>query len=128
MTQIESAATESRVGKWKPYPAYKDSGVKWLGKIPEHWKVERLKNTVLACLNGIWGDEPINDGGDMVCIRVADFDRTRNRVVDTNLTLRSIPSNQRQNRVLERGDLLLEKSGGGELRWPTLSRQKNRLK
>ena len=22
----------------KPYPAYKDSGVPWLGKVPEHWK------------------------------------------------------------------------------------------
>ena len=21
------------------YPAYKDSGVEWLGEIPEHWKV-----------------------------------------------------------------------------------------
>jgi len=26
-----------------PYPAYKDSGVVWLGKIPAHWKVKRLK-------------------------------------------------------------------------------------
>lgn len=23
----------------KPYPAYKDSGVEWLGKVPEHWEV-----------------------------------------------------------------------------------------
>ena len=27
----------------QPYPAYKDSGVKWLGKVPEHWEVRRLK-------------------------------------------------------------------------------------
>jgi len=27
----------------KPYPAYKDSGVPWLGKVPEHWEVKRLK-------------------------------------------------------------------------------------
>ena len=27
----------------KPYPDYKDSGVEWLGKVPAHWKVERLK-------------------------------------------------------------------------------------
>lgn len=25
------------------YPAYKDSGVEWLGKVPEHWLVDRLK-------------------------------------------------------------------------------------
>ena len=27
----------------KPYPAYKDSGVEWLGEVPEHWEVCRLK-------------------------------------------------------------------------------------
>lgn len=27
----------------KPYPAYKDSGVEWIGKVPEHWKVNRLR-------------------------------------------------------------------------------------
>ena len=25
------------------YPKYKDSGVEWLGEVPEHWGVERLK-------------------------------------------------------------------------------------
>jgi type I restriction enzyme S subunit len=27
----------------KPYPAYKDSGVPWLGAVPEHWGIERPK-------------------------------------------------------------------------------------
>ena len=31
-------------GRWKPYPAYKPSGVEWLGEIPAHWEVRRLKN------------------------------------------------------------------------------------
>ncbi|MBF6616395.1 MAG: restriction endonuclease subunit S [Candidimonas sp.] len=26
------------------YPSYKDSGVEWLGEVPEHWKIGRLKN------------------------------------------------------------------------------------
>ncbi|WP_181404587.1 hypothetical protein [Asticcacaulis tiandongensis] len=26
----------------KPYPAYKDSGVAWLGRVPEHWELRRL--------------------------------------------------------------------------------------
>jgi len=29
----------------KPYPDYKDSGVEWLGKVPQHWKI--LPNRVL---------------------------------------------------------------------------------
>ena len=28
----------------KPYPTMKDSGVEWLGMVPEHWDVERAKN------------------------------------------------------------------------------------
>lgn len=27
----------------KPYPSYKPSGVAWLGDVPSHWKVEKLK-------------------------------------------------------------------------------------
>ena len=30
--------------RFKPYPEYKDSGVEWLGKIPEEWEVTRNKN------------------------------------------------------------------------------------
>ena len=28
----------------KPYSRYKDSGVQWLGKVPEHWQVPRVKD------------------------------------------------------------------------------------
>lgn len=30
----------------KPYPAYKDSGVEWLGRVPEGWDVRKLKYVV----------------------------------------------------------------------------------
>ncbi|MGJ0636005.1 restriction endonuclease subunit S [Xenorhabdus bovienii] len=32
------------LNKYKAYPEYKDSGVEWLGEIPKHWAVCRLKN------------------------------------------------------------------------------------
>uniref|UniRef100_UPI002613978E restriction endonuclease subunit S n=1 Tax=Halothiobacillus sp. TaxID=1891311 RepID=UPI002613978E len=28
---------------YKPYPAYKDSGVEWIGRVPEHWGVKAFK-------------------------------------------------------------------------------------
>jgi type I restriction enzyme, S subunit len=31
------------VGKYRGYEKYKDSGVEWLGEIPEHWQAKRLK-------------------------------------------------------------------------------------
>lgn len=27
----------------KPYPAYKDSSIRWLGEVPAHWEVRRIK-------------------------------------------------------------------------------------
>ncbi len=30
----------------KPYPAYKDSGVEWLGEVPEHWEVVQLARCI----------------------------------------------------------------------------------
>jgi type I restriction enzyme S subunit len=41
MTELHTSESGPR---WRPYPAYKDSGVPWLGKIPAHWEVKRLKN------------------------------------------------------------------------------------
>ncbi len=32
--------------KWKRYPSYKDSSVEWLGRIPAHWQLTRLKYAV----------------------------------------------------------------------------------
>jgi type I restriction enzyme, S subunit len=38
--------------KWEPYPAYKDSGVEWLGEIPAHWEVLRLKRSCKLITDG----------------------------------------------------------------------------
>ncbi|PWK78451.1 type I restriction enzyme S subunit [Mucilaginibacter oryzae] len=35
-------ATTTKTG-FEKYPAYKDSGVEWLGEVPEHWEVVKLK-------------------------------------------------------------------------------------
>jgi type I restriction enzyme S subunit len=31
-------------GRYKAYPEYKDSGVEWVGNIPSHWKISRIKH------------------------------------------------------------------------------------
>jgi len=100
--------------RWKPYPEYRASGVGWLGDVPTHWTVDRLRWSVTCCQNGIWGDAP--DGvNDIICVRVADFDRAAYRVNIEAPTVRAVALNDRRSRLLQRGDLLLEKSGGGEL-------------
>nr|WP_279010372.1 restriction endonuclease subunit S [Aeromonas jandaei] len=40
----EAVATQQGlVGKYRPYPEYKDSGVTWLGHIPAQWSLKKLK-------------------------------------------------------------------------------------
>ena len=96
------------------YPNFKSSGVAWLGDIPEHWQTRRFKSVIESTINGVWGDEPKQDENDFVCVRVADFCYDKLTISDQNLTLRNIEPSQQCSRSLEQGDLLIEKSGGGD--------------
>ena len=111
--QRERTGNAGALSRLKPYPAYKDSGVEWLGEAPAHWEVKRLRYSVTKCQNGLWGDDP--DGiNDVVCVRVADFDRVAGEVKIDQPTLRSVNPTILDGRRLRRNDLLLEKSGGGD--------------
>lgn len=96
------------------YPAYVKSEVEWLADVPEHWPIHRLKWSIAGCRNGVWGNEPDGSENDVTCIRVADFDRVQFRVVPNPETSRAVPTDDRVTRELRAGDLLIEKSGGGE--------------
>ena len=102
----------------KPYPTYKDtnSSIPWIGAIPSHWKAVRLRSTLFSTTAGLWGDDPTdqNQTDHIRCIRVADFDVPRLSVSDRKATMRAIPHSQRASRLLAPGDVLIEKSGGGE--------------
>jgi hypothetical protein len=41
--------------RFKPYPAYKDSGIEWQGKMPEHWKATSLKRWTTSIKDGTHG-------------------------------------------------------------------------
>jgi len=78
------------------------------------WTRTRLKYLFSSIRNGLWGDEPIGGPEDVTCVRVADFQRDGYRADTAAPTLRSIPAAAAKGRILRRGDILLEKSGGGE--------------
>ena len=112
-TSMAVDAAPSGAPHYRPYAAYKDSGVQWLKDIPMHWDVKRLRLAVTKCQNGLWGDEP-NGVSDVACIRVADFDRVALEIKIEQPTFRSVDPSLLRSRCLEYGDLLLEKSGGGD--------------
>ena len=57
-----------------PYAEMKDSGVEWIGLIPGHWVVKRLKYVAVSLSkgNGITKDETAEDG-DTPCVRYGEI-------------------------------------------------------
>ena len=39
--------------KLPAYPKYKSSGVEWLGDVPEHWEVKRLKTSATCWVSNV---------------------------------------------------------------------------
>ena len=58
--EINNAVTKGL----NPNAEMKDSGIEWLGKIPKHWEMKRLKNILLNINSGdgISNDELVEDG------------------------------------------------------------------
>ncbi len=40
---------DQEMSHYKPYPAYRDSGVEWIGQVPEHWRNGRIKRVASIC-------------------------------------------------------------------------------
>jgi type I restriction enzyme S subunit len=63
------AQTTPRV-RFKPYSAYKDSGVEWLGEIPAYWRWQRLRHTCKKITDGSHQSPPaVIDGQPYVTVR-----------------------------------------------------------
>ncbi len=95
--------------KYKRYERYKDSGVEWIGKIPEEWNVVRLK--FLKAKPFLYG---ANESAD---IEERDFPRfIRITDIDSNGNLRkdifkSLPWETAKPYLLKEGDVLFARSG-----------------
>lgn len=93
----------------------KNSGIDWIGEIPEDWEITRMKTCIAKRDSGAWGEEANNSEGDCICLRIADFDYNKFRFSDSDdLTIRHYPIDVIEKLKLEKNDILIEKSGGGE--------------
>lgn len=94
--------------RFKPYPAYKDSGVEWLGKIPEHWDVRRLKTIASVHLSNV--DKKTLEGQEPV--RLCNYvDVYYNERITSNLDLMAATAtpDQIERFSLRAGDVLVTK-------------------
>lgn len=96
--------------------AMKYSGIEWIGEMPKDWKTIILKRIFSNRSSGAWGEEAKNDENDRICIRIADFDYSKLSLKDNQeFTIRNYPTNVINRLTLKENDILIEKSGGGEL-------------
>jgi hypothetical protein len=97
---------------FKPYPAYRDSGVGWLGDIPTHWGVKPLKAILIRNDSGVWGDD-LPDGGTIV-LRSTEQTIGGQWLID-NPARRMLTAREVAQARLEVDDLVVTKSSGSGL-------------
>ncbi len=73
----------------------------------------KIKKSDKNSVNGIWGDE-LNDRNGVIVVRVADFDYDKLKINQKCSTKRYITNDEKLKRKLNFGDLLIERSGGGD--------------
>lgn len=90
----------------------KDSGVEWIGKIPEHWKMIRLKFLLDQIIDCPHETPNYNPDGDYLVIRTADQDLGKLRAEENMYRL---DENEYKNRIrrmsLEKDDIVYGREG-----------------
>ena len=67
-------------GRYKPYSEYKDSGVEWLGLIPSHWRLARIKESAKV-INGYPFDSKLFEPSQGIpLVRIRDISSSRTEV------------------------------------------------
>lgn len=82
--------------------------------VPTGWHRASLRYLAQGPKNGAWGSEAGEDEIDAICVRVADFDWSHLTLKLDEPTTRSFKKQQFKNLRLVPGDIVIEKSGGGE--------------
>lgn len=91
----------------RSYDSYKDSGVEWLGEIPEHWEVTRLANIGRFSSSGI--DKLIKKNESLVkIINYTDVYRNLRFTIDSKINFMEVTTSEsnRLKNLVKKGDLI----------------------
>ena len=108
MTEATNRLTNAGSRRFPPYPEYRNSGVKWLGKIPAHWDVRRLKTIASVRLSNV--DKHSEEG--QVAVKLCNYvDVYYNDLITADLDFMSATATPEQVRrfLLHVGDVLITK-------------------
>ncbi|MEN2775221.1 restriction endonuclease subunit S [Acetivibrio clariflavus] len=98
------------MSKYKRYERYKDSGIEWIGEIPEHWEITKLK--YICSESAVYGlnesaENYVEEG--VRFIRTTDIDNKGN--LDNSMGGVFLPEEKVKGYILKTGDLLVSRSG-----------------
>jgi restriction endonuclease S subunit len=92
----------------------KDSGVDWIGKIPEHWEVKRVKGLLSRNDGGVWGCDPDGISDEILVFRSTEQTLDgRWEIIDP--AYRVLSKHERSFYRLLLGDLVITKSSGSSI-------------
>lgn len=106
----QSIITETVTKGLNPDVKMKDSGIEWIGEIPEHWKIYKLKH-LLNCPLQYGANESgvIYDENLPRYIRITDINIQDNLLKNENIL--SLSEEQAKNFILKDNDILFARSG-----------------
>ena len=91
----------------KKYPAYKDSGVLWLGDIPSSWEVTKLRNIGVFSASGIDKYLKVNESKVKI-INFTDIYANKSMTLDSSFDYMVVttPESNRIKHLVKKGDLI----------------------
>lgn len=97
--------------KYKKYEKYKDSGIEWIGEIPEHWTIAKIKNKCFYQEGPGLRNWQFTDSG----IKVICVTNIKDNKIDFSSFTKYISSEEYNNLykhfTVNKGDILLSSSG-----------------
>ena len=98
-----------RIIDLEPYSAMKDSGAKWLGEVPEHWEMRRLRDLSRVPIRSGVGESAQEFRSDWPrCVRITDIAGPR-KLKESNRV--SLPPEFMDQAPIEQSDILLAADG-----------------
>ncbi len=104
MSYAEAKVSNLRLHEnYTSYPDYKTSDILWLGEIPAHWEMRRLKH--LATINDDVLPESTDPGFEMAYVDISSVDGVHGIMHTEPLTFDKAPSRAR--RLVKHGDVII---------------------
>jgi type I restriction enzyme S subunit len=101
----------------KNYQLYKDSGVEWLGDVPEHWEVRRIKNVYQCFGSGSTpesGEPKYYENGTISWLNTTDLKNSN--ITETSKKITRLALREKSLRIYPIGTLAIAMYGQGDTR------------